>query len=76
MLLLPIPARAVTLAQTLSALLLPHGGQAGARRNAWSGIVADARCTRDRREAEAALAVAVHRAAVDATYAGKAIAGR
>lgn len=39
---------------------LPHGGQRAARRNAWSSMSADATMARARREAEAALARAVH----------------
>lgn len=77
---LPIltPRRAITLAQTVAALLVPHGGQAVARRNAWAGMVGDAQRSRDRREAEAALVVAGHRAALVTadTLSRGAVAGR
>ena len=54
-----IPAsRLLPLAQSLTVLLVPHGGQHPARRNAWAGMSADAARGRDRREAEAALASA------------------
>ena len=76
MLLLPTPRRVVTLAQTYTALVLPHGGQAVARRNAWSSMVDDAQRTRDRREAEAALQVAGHRAALAATGLRGRVVGR
>ena len=54
-----IPAsRLVPLAQSLTVLLVPHGGQHTARRNAWAGMSGDAARVRDRREAEAAFASA------------------
>ena len=53
---------APSLAQRLLLILLPHGGQAHARRNAWAGMSADASVGRDRRAAEAALALADRRA--------------
>jgi len=40
-------------------LLLPHGGQEGARRNAWAAMSADAALARARRDAAAAMADAV-----------------
>jgi hypothetical protein len=42
--------------------VLPAGGQATARRNAWAGRSADAARGRERRQAEAALAAAEVRA--------------
>ena len=51
-------ARTVTLAQSLLLLLVPHGGQHGARRNAWAGMSADAIRARDRRAALAAVELA------------------
>ena len=50
--------RTVTLAQSLALLLVPHGGQHGARQNAWAGMSADAARGRDRREAQAAVELA------------------
>lgn len=50
------------LVQDLLLTALPGGGQRTARRNAWSGMSADAARTRARREAEAALEVAVRNA--------------
>ena len=49
----------LALGQTVLLVLLPHGGQHASRRNAWSGMVADAQRTRARREASAALDAAV-----------------
>ena len=49
------PHRIVTLVQSLSLLLAPHGGQHLARQNAWAGMSRDAALSRDRREAELAL---------------------
>ncbi len=48
--------------QSLVLLAVPHGGQAGARRNAWAGMSADAARGRERRQAESALAAADVRA--------------
>ena len=48
--------------QALVMLALPHGGQAVARRNAWAGMSADAARSRERRQAESALAAADVRA--------------
>ncbi len=47
--------RTTSLVQSLAVLLVPHGGQHTARRNAWAGMSADAARGRDRREAELAL---------------------
>jgi len=48
--------------QDLLLTALPGGGQRTARRNAWAGMSADASRSRSRREAEAALEVAVRSA--------------
>ena len=40
-------------------LALPHGGQQSARRNAWASMAADSARARARREADAALELAV-----------------
>ena len=55
--------RTVTLAQSLLLLIVPHGGQHTARRNAWARMSVDAAWSRDNREAAAAvdLASAAHR---------------
>ena len=58
------PRRMITLVQSLSLLLAPHGGQHVARRNAWAGMSRDAALARDRRAAELALAVAAAQAGV------------
>ncbi len=50
------------LVQDLLLTALPGGGQRTARRNAWAGMSADAARSRARREADAALAVAVRAA--------------
>jgi hypothetical protein len=52
--------------QSLLLLVVPSGGQAVARRNAWAGMSAAAARTRERRQAEAALAAADVRAYVRA----------
>ena len=49
-------------AQALLLLLVPHGGQAHARRNAWAGMSSDAARIREWRTAEAALHTAEDRA--------------
>ena len=49
-------------AQALLLLLVPHGGQGHARRNAWAGMSADAALGRDWRQAEAAVRTAATRA--------------
>lgn len=56
--LLPSLARSAATAQQLLLQTLPHGGQRGARRNAWASMSSDAAMARARREAAAALAVA------------------
>jgi len=50
------------LVQDLLLTALPGGGQRTARQNAWAGMSADASRSRARREAEAALEVAVRNA--------------
>lgn len=57
------PAAVLALAQSLLLALLPDGGQHGSRRNAWAGMVADASLTRAHRDADAALGLALDRAA-------------
>jgi hypothetical protein len=42
--------------------LAPHGGQRVARRNAWAAMSTDSARARARREADAAMAIAHHRA--------------
>ena len=54
----------VSLLSTVQELLLqtlPHGGQRGARRNAWAAMSADASLARARREAATALDAATTR---------------
>jgi hypothetical protein len=51
-------ARAVPLVQALLLVVVPHGGQLVARRNAWAGMACDAARSRASREAAAALALA------------------
>ena len=48
--------------QSLALTVLPHGGQRSARRNAWAAMSSDAVLARSRREAEHAVAAAMHRA--------------
>jgi hypothetical protein len=50
--------RATAVGQSALLLLLPHGGQNLARRNAWASMSVDATRARARREAAAALTVA------------------
>ena len=50
------------LVQDLLLTALPGGGQRTARQNAWAGMSVDASRSRARREAEAALEVAVRNA--------------
>ena len=45
-----------SLLQDILLALAPAGGQQTARRNAWAGMSRDAAASRDRREAEAAVA--------------------
>ena len=54
------PRHTVIIIRNLSVLVLPHGGQHTARRNAWAGMVSAAARTRDRAEAEAALDAVLH----------------
>ena len=54
--------RTTSRVQSLLMLVLPHGGQSTARRNAWAGMSADAARGRERRQAESALAAADVRA--------------
>ena len=59
---LPIPLpRSASRLQDLTLVLLPHGGQRSARRNAWAAMSADAALARGRREAEVAVAAAAAR---------------
>jgi hypothetical protein len=48
--------------QNLALVVLPHGGQRSARRNAWASMSSDAALARSRREAEVAVAAATARA--------------
>jgi len=57
-----VSSRRVRSLQSLLLLALPAGGQATARRNAWAGMSGDATRSRQRRQAEAALAAADVRA--------------
>jgi hypothetical protein len=50
--------RAVQLSQSALLVVVPHGGQRGARSNAWAAMTADAQRSRAHREADAALAAA------------------
>lgn len=58
---LPRPGHLLVLGQAALLAALPHGGQRLARRNAWAGQSADSVRGRNRREADAALALAVAR---------------
>ncbi len=51
----------IPLIQQLVLSAFPHGGQGQARRNAWAGMVGEASIARNRREADAAVAVAQDR---------------
>jgi hypothetical protein len=51
--------RATSTGQSALLLLLPHGGQNLARRNAWASVSVDAGRARARREAAAAMSAAV-----------------
>ena len=71
---MPFPSitrRTTNQLQSVALTLLPHGGQGTARRNAWAAMSADAVVARSRREADAALDRAVHRAAQSETYAAR-----
>lgn len=52
---------ALPLIQQLVLTVFPHGGQGHARRNAWAGMVSDASIARNRRDADAAMALAADR---------------
>lgn len=54
---LPLTRTTTTLLMTL----MPHGGQRAARRNAWASMSSDSALARARREADAAMALAVAR---------------
>lgn len=56
---LPRPSTSLLLARVVVLAVLPHGGQQTARRNAWAGMAADAQRSRARRDAAAAMDVAV-----------------
>ena len=56
--------RATATGRSTLLLLLPHGGQSLARRNAWASMAADSTRARARREADAAMSVAVSTAAI------------
>ena len=60
--------RPSSVVQALSLVAVPHGGQRGARRNAWASMSADAALARSRREAEAAMDRSVSRAATRAAH--------
>jgi hypothetical protein len=62
-----VPVSLPALLQTLLLTALPHGGQRSARRNAWVGMAEDAARGRQRRAAEAALAVAHATSRAEAT---------
>lgn len=47
--------RGAALARTTMMIVLPHGGQAGSRRNAWAALSRDTAALRARAEADAAL---------------------
>ncbi len=57
----PRPGHLLVLGQAALLAALPHGGQRLARRNAWAAQGADAVRGRARREADAAVALAVAR---------------
>jgi hypothetical protein len=58
---LPRPFHLLALGQAAVLAALPHGGQRTARRNAWAGMSAQSARSRAQREADAAIADAVHR---------------
>ncbi|MDP3711269.1 MAG: hypothetical protein Q8R60_02125 [Mycobacteriales bacterium] len=59
--LLMSPVSFLSTVQELLLQTLPHGGQRGARRNAWASMSADASMARARREAASALDAATTR---------------
>lgn len=61
----PSLTRTATQLQSIALTVLPHGGQGGARRNAWAAMSRDSAQARARQEAE----VAVDHAAVRASRA-------
>lgn len=62
--LLPTPVRRTPdLARSLYLMAFPHGGQRGARRNAWTGMSEDVGRSRVRAEVDDALNAAVVRSA-------------
>lgn len=65
---LVVAASAVTTTRDLSLAFFPHGGQAGARRNAWRAMAVNVTTARERREA----AEALHLAAASGHPAGSA----
>jgi hypothetical protein len=58
----PSITRTATQLQSFALTVLPHGGQGGARRNAWAAMSRDVAHSRARREAEQAVDRAVVRA--------------
>jgi hypothetical protein len=58
--------RATSTGQSTLLLLLPHGGQNLARRNAWASMSVDAGRARARREAAAAMTLAAAAHAISA----------
>ena len=65
--LLPIPLARLSSVQQLALMALPHGGQRSARRNAWAAMSEGSARARGRREADAAMDLAVVRAAATQT---------
>jgi hypothetical protein len=55
---LVVAGSAVATSRELSLALFPHGGQAGARRNAWQAMAGNVPTARERREALEALRLA------------------
>lgn len=55
------PLSMLSALQALMLQTMPHGGQRGARRNAWASMSADASMARARREAASALDAATRR---------------
>jgi hypothetical protein len=51
--------RFTTSAESVALMLLPHGGQRSARKNAWASMSEDSARARGRRDADAAMARAV-----------------
>lgn len=59
---LPPPGHLMALVQAAALAVLPHGGQRGARRNAWAGMSADVTLGQARRDADRAVELARERA--------------